>query len=490
MIWLAGISWFLVGLYGVFYNISYIDEAKYLIKGWLIATGQIGYYSTPEFFYQHMPGGLLWFGLGQRIFGPNLLVARFQSLLLDILIFYLTYLLAKSLAGKFAGKLSVMLLALAPVVGLYYASAVPQGLSVVVLLLALIAFSRQKYLLSTFWFAIAFIVRENFLFTLILYLPFLAWQLKSGREFVKNLLLVFAVLTVFFVPGWPGILKVLYNFPGVSNFIPASSAEKAVLGLSWLQQRYDLNLYLQAIKEFGVIYSSFIISLAFAVTSWFKLKIKPGIKIAWWLLITIAGFNFLAHTWGAFQLTPRAIISYFAYTAPLLAVIGGILIGSRPKLWLKIYPTLLIIALFAIKFASLAGHFNQPTDLYKINQSVKPLQQITAGKNNIIWLSEPMALYLAGRVSYYPLINHTNLFKPSNDTATVQSLGFWNQEMMSNWLNQADLVVIDSNRLSLMQQSSLARPTAEMIVSRLNNQFTPLNVSTDIWPGNLRFFQK
>src|SRR3990167_1812652 len=134
MTWLATLSWFLVGLYGVFYNISYIDEAKYLIKGWLMTTGQIGYYSTPEFFYQHMPGGLLWFGLGQKLFGPNLLVGRLQSLLLSGLIFWLTYLLAKNLAGKTAAKLSLLILSLAPVAGLYYVSAVTQGLSVVTLL--------------------------------------------------------------------------------------------------------------------------------------------------------------------------------------------------------------------------------------------------------------------------------------------------------------------------------------------------------------------
>src|SRR3990167_10533467 len=109
MTWLATLSWFLVGLYGVFYNISYIDEAKYLIKGWLMTTGQIGYYTTPEFFYQHMPGGLLWFGLGQKLFGPSLLVGRLQSLVLSWLILWLTYLLAKNLAGKTAGKISLLI---------------------------------------------------------------------------------------------------------------------------------------------------------------------------------------------------------------------------------------------------------------------------------------------------------------------------------------------------------------------------------------------
>ena len=61
MIVIPILVWLIIGIYGIFYNITYIDEAKYLIKGWLMTTGQVGYYSTPDFFYQHMPGSLLWF---------------------------------------------------------------------------------------------------------------------------------------------------------------------------------------------------------------------------------------------------------------------------------------------------------------------------------------------------------------------------------------------------------------------------------------------
>lgn len=488
MIWLAIVNWFLVGLFGVFYNISYIDEAKYLIKGWLVATGQVGYYSTPEFFYQHMPGGLLWFGLGQKLFGPNLIVGRLQSLILSWLILWLTYLLAKNLAGKTAGKLSLLILSLAPGAELYYASAIPHVLAATVLLLALIAAGRKKYLWSSFWFTLAFIVRENFLFTLMIYLGFLVWQLKITKALLKNLVVIALTLAVFFAPGWPGILNVLKNFPGVSWLLPVDPAEKAVLGLNWMIKNYDLNLYIRAIKEFGVIYFSFIISLTAASMAMMKLKLTAKIKPTWHLLLIIACFNFLAHSWSAFQLTPRAIVSYLPYIAPLLAVIGGVALNCSPKSWLKAYPFLLAIALFTNRYSSVAGHFNQPTHLQQINQSVQPLRKLTAGKNKIIWLSEPMALYLAGKVSYYPLINHTNFFKPSNDTATVRSLGFWNQNMMSEWLNQAELVVIDSNRLSLLNQNSLTRPTAEMIVDRLQTHFISLKVDSVIWPGNLSFY--
>lgn len=488
MIWLAIISWLLIGVFGVFYNISYIDEAKYLIKGWLMTTGQVGYYSTPEFFYQHMPGGLLWFGLGQKLFGPSLIVGRWQSLILSWLILWLTYLLAKKLAGKSAGILSVLILTLAPGVVLYYASAIPHALSITLLLLALITASRKKYLWSSFLFTLTFLVRENFLFTLIIYIGFLAWQLKVTKSLLKNLVIIALTLAVFFAPGWPGILNVLKNFPGVSSLLPISPAEKAVLGLNWMVKNYDLNLYIRAIQEFGVIYLSFIISLTAAALAMLKLKLPTKIKPAWILLLIIAGINFLAHVWGAFQLTPRAIVSYMAYVAPLLAMIGGVALNRMPKKWFGIYPLLLVMAIFTIRYNSVAGHFNHPTNLQEINQSIQPLRDITAGKNKIIWLSEPIALFLAGKVSYYPLINHTNFFKPSDDTVTVRSLGFWNEEMMSDWLNQADLVVIDSNRLGILNQNPQTQPIVKMITNRLKIQFVPLPIETYIWPGHLSFY--
>jgi 4-amino-4-deoxy-L-arabinose transferase-like glycosyltransferase len=488
--WLAGIIWLAIGIYGVLTNISYIDEAKYLIKGWLMTTGQVGYYSTPEFFYQHMPGGLLWFGLGQKIFGPSLLVGRLQSLILSGLIFLLTFVFAKQLAGKTAGKLSLLVLSLMPVAGLYYVSAVPQGLAVTVLLLAFITLSRQKYLWASFWFTIALIVRENFLFTLFLYLPFLAWQLKNTKELVKNLLVIVGILAVFFFPGWPGIMKIFYNFPGVSSILPVSSAYSSVLGLNWQQQVHSLDLYWRAVREFGVIYFGFLISTFWVLLRILKTRISKKLIPVWWFLLLVTGFNFLAHTWGAFQLTPRAIVSYLAYISPLLAVISAVTLNPVKDRFLKIYPVLLILALVGIRFASISGGFNYPTHLQQINQSIEPVKKLTGNSQNIVWLSEPMSLYLSGRVSYYPLINHTNFFKTSNDTEVVRELGAWNFQMMSQWLDEADLVVVNDNRLVLMNKSELARPTAQFINQKLSENFTQIYPLESVWPGNLRFFQK
>ena len=135
MIIIPVLTWLIIGIYGIYYNITYIDEAKYLIKGWLMTTGQVGYYSTPEFFYQHMPGGLLWYGLGQKIFTPSLLAARIQSFLIGLLVMFFSYKLAGLINPK-AKKNILAILSLGPVAILYYSSAVPQSLAALTLVLA------------------------------------------------------------------------------------------------------------------------------------------------------------------------------------------------------------------------------------------------------------------------------------------------------------------------------------------------------------------
>jgi len=112
-----------------------------------------------------------------------------------------------------------------------------------------------------------------------------------------------------------------------------------------------------------------------------------------------------------------------------------------------------------------------------------------ADKQKIVWLGEPINLYLAGRASYYPLINHTNFYKPSLDTSTVKKLGFWNQAMMAEWLNDVDLVVIDEGRLALLNQSSQTQPLVELIKVKINNDFKEISVGTNIAPGNFTFYE-
>lgn len=465
--------WLVIGIYGIFYNITYIDEAKYLIKGWLITAGQVSYYSTPEFFYQHMPGGLLWYGLGQRIFGPNLLVARIQSFLIGLLIIFFSYKLTALISAK-AKKNILVILSLAPVAILYYSSAVPQSLAALALVLAFYYLYKNSFFLTTVFFTLAFIIRENFLFTLIIYFVYLL--IYQRKAWLKQSLLSAGIIGLFFLPGWPGILNVLKNFPGISIVLPVSPAEKTILGLNWMKSNYDGNLYLLAIKEFGVIYFSFLLIALISVINSFKNKTLWIKDNRWRLLIFITGFNFLAHTWSAFNLSPRAITAYLAYEFPLLAVIVAVWLQNKK---IKFYYLLIIISLICVNFASIFQKPDQPNTISILNKSANELKPIIQGKNKILWLAEPMSLYLAGKISYYPLINHTNFYKPSEETTTVKNLGFWNQTMLKQWLNEANLLVIDQSRLNFAKID---------LDQELTDKWQLIATPVNLWPEKLIFY--
>ena len=500
--------WITAGIYSLIFNVSYIDEAKYIIKGWLILTGQVGYYTTSDFFYQHMPGSLLWMGLGQKFFGPSLLVGRLQSFILSLLILASSWWLSRKISGRVAGVMTLVLLSLSPTVTFYYSTATPQSLLVLVLLLGFICLydglvnqSKLKFWLASICFSLTFIIRENFLFTLLLYLSFLMVVLgKKIGPLLKHLIVIGITLTIFLLPGYPGTINILKNIPGVSFLLPVSQPEKEVLSLYWKEDLQTLALHFRAIRDFGVVFHSLIIIGGLLVIDWlihrkkFSLGFKPR-QLYWLFLITVAGFNFIIHSWAAFKLSPRAIVSYFPYITPLIAVIMADRLADwfkrvkNKKIALLGYVVLLVLLPIGVRYGT---NFAIPTkwpDLRVINRSGEILKPLVAGKTKIIWISEPISLFMAGKVSYYPLINHTNFYKPTDKTEIVKSLGFWNIAMLEDWFNEAELVVVEDNKMKLLGESSQAREVSEFIKENLANKYKLIWKTNDIWQGGLNFYQ-
>ena len=139
---------------------------------------------------------------------------------------------------------------------------------------------------------------------------------------------------------------------------------------------------------------------------------------------------------------------------------------------------LIILAIISLPLNALFRWPQSGSTIRLLNQSAGKLKPIVQDKQKIIWIAEPMSLYLAGRISYYPLINHTNFYKPSDDTVAIKKLGFWNLEMLYDWLAQADLVVIDPNRLSL----------ANIDLNPQLNNWQPVAAPAEIWPNNLSLY--
>ena len=501
--------WIAAGVYGLIFNVSYIDEAKYIMKGWLMLSGEVEYYTTRDFLYQHMPGSLLWHGLGQKLWGPSLLVGRLQSFIVGLLVLGSSWWLSQKISGKTAGIMTLVLLSLAPTVIFYYSTATPQSLLVLGLLLGFMALydglinrSEVKFLLASVWFSLTFIIRENFLFTLLLYIGFLiVVKQKKLTSLLVHLLVIGVVLSIFLLPGYPGTINILKNLPGISFLLPVSISEKEVLSLYWKEDLQTPDLPWRAIRDFGVVFHAWIIIGGLLTVDWLMKRKKFALlkfkakQLYWLFLIGITGFNFVIHSWAAFKLSPRAIISYFPYVAPLIAVIMAQGLADwfkrvkNKKTVLLGFVALLGLLPIGVRYGR---NFAIPTkwpDLRLINQSGKRLKPIVADKTKIIWIGEPISLYMAGKVSYYPLINHTGFYKPSADTDTVRRLGFWNMTMLEEWFKEADFVVIEDNKIKLLRESSQAAELAEFIKDNLARKYQLIWKTNDLWPKGLEFYQ-
>ena len=218
----------------------------------------------------------------------------------------------------------------------------------------------------------------------------------------------------------------------------------------------------------------------------------------WWFLTVLTGYIFLSHILAAYYFSPRSIVSYMAFVTPFLVVIiASVLsewIGNKKiKKWLiYLYLVLLVLMPYGVRFAGIYSSIKKGSRLSWINQSAKLLTEVVDEKQKILWLSEPMSLYMAGKVSYYPLINHTNFYKPSTETAIVRYLGFWNETMAIEWLDEAELVVLDDKRLAGLSNNPKTAPVVkaiEEIVAEKYNKMDYLQAQT-IWPGSLRFYEK
>ena len=504
---IATVVWLLTAIYGLIFNISYIDEAKYLIKGWLIVSGQVSYYQTPEFFYQHMPGSFLWYGLGQIISGPSLLAGRLQSLMIGLLVFWSSFILAKKIINSRTGQIALLILSLSPVTALYYSAAVPQSLAALIMVWGVIFLhdglvKKRAYglTLATAFFSLLVIVRENFVFTLGLYFLFLTITGLNVKQWLKQLLVALGILGLFFIPGYPQTLKVFTNFLGVSQWWPSTNSELRILSLYWKEDLQSINLQFRAIREFAIIFHAWILILIGLAAYYLKTGLAQLRMIGtnrqkfWQFLIVVTVFNFIIHSWAAFKLSPRAIVSYLAYIAPLVAVILAILIQKIKSktislLIIPAYLFLLILSPVGVRFARIFAIPTLNPDLKVINQSAAKLDSFTSQKKHIIWLSEPISLYVSGKVYYYPLINHINFYKPTNETAIVRKLGFWNQEMLDQWLDEAELVVVDKNKLLLLNETPQGQQLVNDLTQKLIKDFQMIDERDDIWPGELLFYK-
>jgi len=506
----------LIGIYGIFFNQSWFDESKYIFKGYLMLTGKISWYNTPGFLYQHMPGSMLWMGLSQIPFGPSLLAARIQSLIIGMVVFWMVSTLAYQLGGKRTRLISQALMISLWSLIFHYAAALPYSLVALLLLTGSFylyqGFKNNKLLLiATASFTLAALIRENFLPTLFIYWIFLGlwlvWKQKKWRFYVIQLFLSAGLISIVIALTQPGIFKVLANLPLIKT-VAINQVDKIVLELHWYNYRFTPFLQLQALNELLRSYQPLFILIAIVIiyllsqphkikTYWQKLYKNSQAKalVLLWLMVAFI-FNVILHTWSASLLSPRAINVYMAYFAPLGIVAVSywltILIQKKSWLWSKtgaiIFITLLIFSINPDRI-SILGWPWQRKSLPTINQSAITISQITRPDERIFFLGQPIVLHLANRVTYGALFNSLNFFKPGAETAVVKKYGFWNEALADQWLNDAQVVLIEENILKTILNSVPLSDLAKIITDKLEQNYKLVDRVENFWPSPLLVFK-
>lgn len=459
--------------YGLFFNFTWVDESKYLIKGYLMASGKVSLYNTPGFPYQHMPLAMPWFGLGQLLAGPSLLVGRLQGMITGLAVLFLSYKLSVTLKNKTAGLITLLLLSFSFNTVLHYSTATPEAivafffvLAFLILYQALRKNSVYLFILASCLFTIIFLLRENFLPTLFVYYAFLLIILaKKPVYFLFNLLVSFSLIFIVFFFCYPGITKILANFP-ILNLFLATPLERQVLDIHWYTANFTNELKFGALYQLLRTYQLFFL-FSFMIFIFYISRLKKTYQVLkkprifyFIFMLSVILLNFFVHLFIAFKLSPRAIIPYFDYIFPLCAILAGVMftnvwkaISLTPFKSLFFYFLIILIFLsFNPTFSPLFQLPGQKSTLIQINQDAQTLTKFIPADTKVFFLGETIPLYLAGKDTYWPLYNGLNLFKPGAETKIVNKYGFWNEELAQEWLKEAGLLVMERSKWQRVNQ--------------------------------------
>jgi len=441
-----------------------VDEIFRAQKGFLYLTGELTPFVNSIFEYPAMI--IPTYGLAQYLFGPEVLVSRILSSIFFIALIAILYWTTKRLSNKWAAIGTVLLvISNMLLVGNYTSGTL---YSVTTLLILLVIFvetffiSRmKKTAISGVLIALAILFRINMIPAVIAYLIYMAFIKVRWKEYVVFLVLVAVVVTAGYIPIVAynpelAISRILLPFASLGPFadLPASTKAGGFALGEWL------DVLTQVLREF---YPFILLSFAFVAaiiygerrSPWHFFQINRGYLLA----ILFAGVLFASHFFY-----PKIIGHpyYFGYVAPFFAMI----IGIASFRYLK--SSLVIILLFSTIILNLGINvyrtdvFSAPgeeTDLARISRGAELIENTIPADAKIVTFDNSLIhLFEANRRIPAPLLNRNFLFINDLDTEKVRRLGMYNLEMLQEWIDEADYLVLHREKYG---ESFVRRPLYE-----------------------------
>ncbi len=470
--------------------LSWLDEAKYFMKGFWYVTGQVLPYShedatgyPPMFFYE--------LGWWQQIFGIGIYTVRIFSLCAGLLNLGVLYVVSNEIfKSKIQAAITVLILATNPVVVKYFSTATPFAIvSLISLVTFYILVKQNKYnwiissaLLGLCYFLL-FFHRTNMIIGIVFFMIF---QLLSAEKLKFRRILVSlgiaAILTIWLLNVFPdnlsfialdlpliktvllkiGLINNPYKLFNENTFSAVVSTDNTIKGLLYRSVPIFLSFY---IKPFFLIVILSTISLYASIRE--KIISKPiGFAAIYFIVMSVT------HFLGSQGYCPKCILAYtnyFIVFGALSASYGVMYLFKASKSSVSDYwtgfqhglITVFIFVSFVIYIGYLPFLISNPKHSYVSgeNKLAKKIQSVIPEKEKVLVIGGGLpfaqqAVFLAGRkleltsinqeLSYRSLKTGLSVEVENKTIQQVKELGYWTDQMMEEWIkNEYNFIIID-----------------------------------------------
>ncbi len=479
----------LQGIVNILYMGSWLDEGKYLMKGFWYVTGQVHPYSiedstgyVPLFFYE--------LGWWQKFFGIGHYSGRIFSFIIGLINLVTLFIVAREIfQNRFLAAISVMFLASNPIAVKYFCTATPYAIVSLISLLTFYVLLKQNefnWILSAalagLGYFLLFFTRSNMVIGIVLFIIF-QWSYAKKLKMRRVLVSVgfITILTVWILSIFPVKLSyVAMDFPFLTPLLMKMgilvdpyklvtentiSALKSSFGLSYLYQSAGALFSAYVIPYFPIVLLS-LIGLYAAFKE--KLLYKPIGFICIYFLLMSAGHFLGSQSYCIDCILPYS--NYFLVFGALASAYAVFYLFREPVSSVKKYFNglkyglilIFCIVSFLFYYKSLTYLISNPRNSYvsNVNNLAKQIQMNIPENEKILVIggSRPyaaQAVFLANRKlelssinqyhSYYRLKDGLSPDVQQKTIEQLEAMTNWTDLMMNNWIeNKYNYIIIDN----------------------------------------------
>ena len=435
---------------------TFLDEGEYLYTGYTTLEDDSQLYI--DTFARVPPLMYLSYGSVLQLFGPDIINGRIFSIFFALGVFFFSFSIVKKLTGsKWAGLLSVALLASTQFVTQAFSRALPLALSNFFILgsiFFLVKSSRPwKYYLSTLFIVLACLTRQNLGMLFIILMIYLLFIEKTNikEKIGIGLVSVLVPLAVF----WKGLVAdapvVVANVFGAA-FQSLAPVQLYLEGSSFISRFYyvfsDLN-------KLTILLSLTLFALLFlGLNQNFTRRISKQKYIL--LIASMFAVNYFVHTFGW-----KGNNSWYSiYSVGLLAVLLSFVFyklyyylqDSRSrKVLVLVLLSLIMINFTLMDRTTLINPIHSDTHLNQISNTATQVAELTDEDDLILIFGQEMVHIVleADRRTVPALTNSHYLYTTDSNTELVERFGFYNDELLLKWLDESEVVMlpVDTSRV-------------------------------------------